>query len=72
MRPAPIAAGDDDNEFRASLNGCLEVPSIATRAARSGAFDELITAMRNSATYANVHSNTYMPGEIRGNIRAGD
>ena len=31
---APVAMGDDDNEFRASLNGYLEVPSIAT-AARS-------------------------------------
>ena len=29
---APIAAGDDDNEFRASLNGYLEVPSISTAA----------------------------------------
>ena len=29
---APVAVGDDDNEFRASLNGYLEVPSIATAA----------------------------------------
>ncbi len=29
---APVAVGDDDNEFKASLNGYLEVPSIATAA----------------------------------------
>lgn len=148
---APIAAGDDDNEFRASLNGYLEVPSISTGARGSfharlneagdtlrysltlrnfsenplfahihfarpdvnggvaaflcggggkpacpadgtvtgtitaanvvgpsgqgiaaGEFGELIRAMRNGATYANVHSPTYGSGEIRGNIRRAD
>ena len=37
-----------------------------------GEFGELIRAMRNGATYANVHSPTYQPGEIRGNIRRDD
>ena len=144
---APVAVGDDDNEFRASLNGYLEVPSISTTARGSffaevkgntiryrlsfrdlgsdslfahihfarpdviggvsaflcgggdkpacplrggtvsgvidpadvvgptdrgiaaGEFAELVRAMRNGATYANVHSVVYSPGEIRGNIR---
>ena len=148
---APVAVGDDDNEFRASLNGYLEVPSISTAARGSfraelndagntlsytltirnfsenplfahihfarpdvnggviaflcggggkpacppngtvtgsvtaanvigptdkgitaGEFGELIRAMRNGATYANVHSPTYQPGEIRGNITRDD
>lgn len=145
---APVAVGDGDNEFRASLNGYLEVPSIATdargsfraeldgdtlsyrltirdfsedplfahihfarpdvnggviaflcggddkpvcprngtvngtitaanvigpgRGITAGEFGELIKAMRNGATYANVHSNTYQPGEIRGNITRDD
>jgi len=146
---APVAVGDDDNEFRASLNGYLEVPSISTGARGSfraelsgdtlhytlrirdfsenplfahihfarpdvnggviaflcggggkpacpangtvtgtvtaanvigptdkgitaGEFGELIRAMRNGATYANVHSPTYPGGEVRGNIRRGD
>ena len=145
---APVAVGDDDNEFRASLNGYLEVPSISTAARGSfraelngdtlsyrltirdfsedplfahihfarpdvnggviaflcggddkpvcprdgtvtgtikaanvigpgrgitaGEFAELIKAMRNGATHANVHSNTYQPGEIRGNITRDD
>jgi hypothetical protein len=146
---APVAIGDDDNEFRASLNGYLEVPSISTAARGSfraevngeslkywltirdfapnpvvahihfarpdviggvsaflcggggkpacpangtvsgtivaadvvgpadrgiaaGEFRELIKAMRNGATYANVHSAAYPAGEIRGNIRRSD
>jgi hypothetical protein len=145
---APVAVGDDDNEFKASLNGYLEVPSIATAARGSfraelhgstlryrltvrdfsedplfahihfarpdvnggviaflcggggkpvcprngtvtgnivaadvvgpgrgidpGEFGELIRAMRNGASYANVHTNTYQPGEIRGNIKKDD
>jgi hypothetical protein len=145
---APVAIGDDDNEFRASLNGYLEVPSIASAARGSfraelnggtlsyrltirdfsedplfahihfarpdvnggviaflcggggkpvcprngtvtgnivaadvigpgrgidpGEFGELIRAMRNGASYANVHTPTYQPGEIRGNITRDD
>ena len=37
----------------------------------AGEFGELIRAMRNGATYANAHTNTYQPGEIRGNITRG-
>lgn len=34
-----------------------------------GEFNELVRAMRNGATYVNVHSPTYPSGEIRGNIK---
>ncbi len=34
-----------------------------------GEFAELLRAMRNGATYVNVHSATFPGGEIRGNIR---
>jgi hypothetical protein len=146
---APVAIGDNNNKFKASLNGYFEVPSISTNARGSfraevkgatlhyrltirdfsedplfahihfarpdvnggviaflcgggnkpvcprngtvtgtvvasdvigptdkgilaGEFPELIRAMRNGATYANVHSPTYGPGEIRGNIHRDD
>ena len=151
MALAPIVAGDDDNEFKASLNGYHEVTSISTPARGSfsarlndagttlrykltlrgftepvlfahihfaeehtngnvvaflcgggskpaacptdgvvegtivaadvltpgrglvaGEFGELIRAMRNGATYVNAHTNTYQPGEIRGQIRRDD
>jgi CHRD domain len=144
---APVVVGDSDQEFTASLNGYLEVPSISTTARGSfraeiegstiryrlsfrdlstpslfshihfarpdvnggisaflcggggkpacpttggtvtgtivaadvigptdkgiqvGEFAELLRAMRNGATYVNVHSQAWPPGEIRGNIR---
>jgi hypothetical protein len=34
-----------------------------------GEFDELVAALRANATYANVHTEQFMPGEIRGRIR---
>jgi hypothetical protein len=34
-------------------------------------FNELIAAMRSDLTYANVHSNKFPGGEIRGQIRGG-
>lgn len=35
----------------------------------AGEFDELVRAIRAGATYANVHSALFTPGEIRGQIR---
>jgi CHRD domain-containing protein len=35
----------------------------------AGQFDELVSAIRAGATYANVHSATYPGGEIRGQIK---
>jgi hypothetical protein len=146
---APIVIGDSNSEFRASLNGYLETPSISTTARGSfratisgstityrltfsdltsptlfshihfarpdvaggvvaflcgggskpacpasgtvtgtivpsdvvgpagqgiagGEFAELVRAMRNGATYVNVHSEMFPTGEIRGNIRRVD
>jgi hypothetical protein len=34
-----------------------------------GEFDELVAALRARATYANVHTELFPPGEIRGRIR---
>jgi hypothetical protein len=37
-----------------------------------GEFDELVRAMRSGATYANVHSELFPGGEIRGQIKVDD
>jgi hypothetical protein len=144
---APAVVGDSDQEFRASLSGYLENPSVSTTARGSfsaevkgstirytlsfrdlgsnslfahihfarpdvnggvaaflcggggkpacptlggtvrgvihradvvgpegqgikgGEFGELVRAMRNGATYVNVHSVNHPGGELRGNIR---
>lgn len=38
----------------------------------SGEFEELVRAIRAGATYANVHSSLFPPGEIRGQLREHD
>ena len=38
----------------------------------SGEFDEVVRAIRAGATYANVHSTTFAPGEIRGRLEPGE
>lgn len=38
----------------------------------AGEFDEVVRAIRAGAAYANVHSETFTPGEIRGQIKAVD
>ena len=38
----------------------------------AGEFDEVVRAIRAGATYANVHSTVFAPGEIRGRIERGD
>jgi hypothetical protein len=57
-----------------TVTGAISAASVIGpgRGITAGEFGELIKAMRNGATYANVHSNTYQPGEIRGNITRDD
>ncbi len=38
----------------------------------TGEFDKVVSAIRAGATYANVHSTLFPPGEIRGRIDDGD
>jgi hypothetical protein len=38
----------------------------------AGEFDELVKAMRNGITYANVHSSVFPDGEIRAQLERGD
>jgi hypothetical protein len=38
----------------------------------AGEFDEVVRAIRAGRVYANVHSTTFGPGEIRGQLKRGD
>lgn len=45
-----------------------QVLAQTTQGVEAGAFDELVDAMQAGATYVNVHSSLFGPGEIRGQI----
>jgi hypothetical protein len=44
------------------------VLSAANQGLDAGEFDELVRAIRAGATYTNVHSLLFPPGEVRGQI----
>src|SRR5438094_6234570 len=49
-----------------------QVLTVTGQGIDAGEFDELVRAIRAGATYANVHSQTFGPGEIRGPIGGDD
>jgi hypothetical protein len=49
--------------------GPSQVLAAAGQGLDAGEFDALVRAIRAGATYANVHSSLFPPGEIRGQIR---
>jgi hypothetical protein len=46
-----------------------QVLAQAGQGIAAGEFDEVVRALRAGAMYANVHTATFGPGEIRGQIR---
>lgn len=48
------------------------VIAVAAQGIAAGELDEVLRAIRRGVTYANVHSNKFPGGEIRGQIRADD
>jgi hypothetical protein len=55
-----------------TVTGTIEPGDVVGPAGQgiaSGEFDELVAALRVGATYANVHTVLFQPGEIRGQIR---
>ena len=50
----------------------VQVLTVTGQGIDAGEFDELVRAIRAGATYANVHSQTFGPGEIRGPIGGDD
>jgi len=58
-----------------TVNGTIRMADVIGPAGQGiapGEFGELVRAMRNGATYVNVHSPTYPAGEIRGPIKRDD
>jgi hypothetical protein len=67
----PLCGGPRAN----TVTGTIVAAQVLTATGQgidAGEFDEVVRAIRAGTTYANVHSTTFAPGEIRGQIRDGD
>jgi len=70
--PAAVAALTPFCPAEGTVTGTIvpaQVLTVAGQGIDAGEFDELVAAIRAGATYANVHSVLFPPGEIRGAIR---
>ncbi|MFM9884061.1 MAG: CHRD domain-containing protein [Burkholderiales bacterium] len=73
--PAAVAAATPTCPASGTVTGTIapaQVLAVAGQGIDAGQYDELVRAIRAGATYANVHSSLFPPGEIRGQLRDGD
>jgi hypothetical protein len=69
--PAEVAAATPACPAAGVVAGTItpaQVLSAANQGLDAGEFDELVRAIRAGATYTNVHSLLFPPGEVRGQI----
>ena len=67
----PMCGGPRANTVTGTITPA-QVLTATGQGIDAGQFDEVVRAIRAGATYANVHSTTFPPGEIRGRIERGD
>lgn len=73
--PAAVAALTPFCPASGTVTGTIsqgQVLAVTGQGIADGEFDELVRAIRAGATYANVHSTLFGPGEIRGQIEGLD
>jgi hypothetical protein len=73
--PAAVAAATPfcPGAREGTVKGTISEAQVLAQTAQgidAGQFDEVIRAIRAGAAYANVHSTTFTPGEIRGQIKS--
>ena len=69
--PVPTPACPATGGSVSGVLGPADVVGPAAQGIDPGEFDELVAAMRAGATYVNVHTNDFPPGELRGQIGRG-
>jgi hypothetical protein len=67
----PLCQGPRDGTIKGTITPD-EVLEVTGQGIAAKEFDELVRALQNRAAYANVHTQTFPQGEIRGEIRASD
>jgi hypothetical protein len=66
----PLCGGPRTNTVTGTITPA-QVIDVVGQGIAPGEFDELVRAIRAGATYANVHTVTFGPGEIRGHLDDG-
>ena len=67
----PLCGGPRANTVTGTITPAQVLTAVG-QGIETGEFDEVVRAIRAGATYANVHSTLFPPGEIRGRIEHGD
>jgi hypothetical protein len=67
----PFCTGTRSGTILGTINAS-QVLAQTAQGIDAGQFDEIVRALSAGATYANVHTLGFGPGEIRGQIRRGD
>ena len=73
--PPAVAAATPTCAAAGTVTGTIVAAQVLAQAPQgfpAGDLAELVRAIRNGAAYANVHSSTFPPGEIRGHIHDHD
>jgi len=66
----PTCPGPTSGTVRGTITPAQVLEAVGQGIA-AGEFDEVVAAIRAGRAYANVHSTTFAPGEIRGQINDG-
>lgn len=73
--PAAVAAVTPQCPASGTVTGMIgpgQVLAVTGQGLEAGEFDSLVRALRAGATYVNVHSSLFPPGEIRGQVESRD